>query len=156
MSKLKTQSNVTIATNRKANFNYDIKTTLEVGVVLKGAEVKSIRNFGMSVNESYVKIYNNECYLVNSHIKEMPAFEPYQAKRDRKLLMHKKEIINFKNKLKTASYTIIPLLVYFKESLIKVRIGLAIGKKLFDKRRAIKEKEWKKDKLRIYRNMSKT
>lgn len=142
----------TIARNKKANFNYDILDTIEAGIELKGGEVKNIRKFGINIDESYVKFFNQESYLVNSNVKinNNPGFDPYSPKRDRRLLLHKKQIINLTDKTKLQSHTIIPLSVYFiKNGLIKVLLGVGVGKKLYDKRRSLKEKEWERDKNRL-------
>lgn len=151
--------NSTISTNRKAKHEYYIKETFESGIELKGTEVKAIRIFGINIDASYIKIHKNECYMVNSNIKEIGTnkFDSYQSRRDRKLLLHKKEIINLFNKSKMPSYTIVPLSVYYKgrRNFIKLKIGLVEGKKNYDKRKSIKEKEWKREKDRIAKDLHK-
>ena len=136
----------TIARNKKANFNFHIKKTFEAGLVLKGAEVKAVRTFCINIESSYVKFENGEAFLVESYIKEFNAnkFDTYAAKRPRKLLLKKRELLEISGKGKIQGYTVVPISVYYKRGLIKVLIGIAEGKKLFDKRADIKEKEWKR------------
>lgn len=135
--------------NPSANFNYDILDKYEAGIVLTGPEVKSIKTNGISLKAAYVKILgNNEVYLLNSHIsKYKPAVnvqQKYDPERSRKLLLNKKEINKLNGKVKDAGLTIVPIKVYAKGRKVKIEIALARGKKLYDKRADIKEKEQKR------------
>ena len=135
-----------IANNKKAFFNYFISDLVEAGIELKGCEVKSIRNGGISLNESYVTVKNGELFLLNTYIKpfeKATAFIP-DERRTRKLLLHKAEIEKFERKVKEKGFSIMPTKVYLKNGKVKVEIGLAKGKKLYDKRETMKEKEVKK------------
>ena len=132
-----------IVSNKKAYFNYFIEETLEAGISLEGSEVKSIRNGHISLEDSYVSIYGNEAYLKNAYIKpydKTSSFIP-DSKRDRKLLLNKKEIVKLNRQIKEKGFTVVATKVYFKGSLIKVQIALAKGKHLYDKKQVLKEKE---------------
>ena len=129
--------------NRKARFDYEIEDEYEAGIVLKGTEIKSIRNGKANIKDSYAIIRNNELYLLNSNIslyEEGNRFN-HEETRTRKLLMHKREILKLKDKIEKEGYTLIPLKMYFKGSKLKVLIGLAKGKKNYDKREAIKKRD---------------
>lgn len=132
--------------NRKARFNYFIIEEIECGIELFGSEVKSIRNGNCNIKDSYGVIRNNEVYLINMFIKnykEASIFNKEET-RKRKLLLHKKEIIKLKEKIEKEGYTIIPLKVYFNKNKVKVLLGLCKGKKTYDKREVLKEKEIKR------------
>lgn len=129
--------------NRKARFDYEIEETLEAGIALKGTEIKSLRMGKANIKDSYIIIKNNEAYLLNAHISsyEKGNIFNHEELRTRKLLLNKKEIYKLRDKTEISGYTIIPLKIYFKGSFAKVTIALAKGKKLYDKRRTIKERE---------------
>lgn len=132
--------------NRKARFNYFIIEEIECGIELFGSEVKSIRNGNCNIKDSYGVIRNNEVYLINMFIKnykEASIFNKEET-RKRKLLLHKKEIIKLKEKIEKEGYTLIPLKVYFNKNKVKVLLGVCKGKKNFDKREVLKEKEIKR------------
>lgn len=132
--------------NRKARFNYFIIEEIECGIELFGSEVKSIRNGNCNIKDSYGVIRNNEVYLINMFIKnykEASIFNKEET-RKRKLLLHKKEIIKLKEKIEKEGYTLIPLKVYFNRNKVKVLLGLCKGKKIYDKREVLKEKEIKR------------
>lgn len=132
--------------NRKARFNYFIIEEIECGIELFGSEVKSIRNGNCNIKDSYGVIRNNEVYLINMFIKnykEASIFNKEET-RKRKLLLHKKEIIKLKEKIEKEGYTLVPLKVYFNRNKVKVLLGLCKGKKNFDKREVLKEKEIKR------------
>lgn len=132
-----------IARNKKATYNYFIETKFEAGIVLKGTEIKSIRANKVSIQDSYVRIKNEEAFIINMHIakyKEGNIFN-HEETRTRKLLLHKKEIIKLSNALNIERKTIIPVSVYLKEGLAKIEIAIATGKKLYDKRQSLKEKD---------------
>lgn len=132
--------------NRKARFNYFIIEEIECGIELFGSEVKSIRNGNCNIKDSYGVIRNNEVYLINMFIKnykEASIFNKEET-RKRKLLLHKKEIIKLKEKIEKEGYTLVPLKVYFNKNKVKVLLGLCKGKKIYDKREVLKEKEIKR------------
>ncbi|AGM24684.1 SsrA-binding protein SmpB [Spiroplasma chrysopicola] len=132
-----------ITINKKARFNYEIFETFEAGIVLTGSEIKSIRNNEVSINEAFVILKKNEAYIINMIIakyKFTTAYVP-DTDRTRKLLLHRREIKKIMQKVKLEKLTIIPLKLYFKHNYVKVEIGLARGKKLYDKREAIKERD---------------
>ncbi|MDD2377220.1 MAG: SsrA-binding protein SmpB [Bacilli bacterium] len=129
--------------NRKANYDYEILETIEAGIVLTGTEIKSIKNGSANLKDSYAIIKNNEIFLLNMHIShyEQGNIFNHDETRTRKLLLHKKEILKLDNKISTMGYTLVPLKLYFKKNKAKILIGIAKGKKIYDKRQAIKEKD---------------
>ena len=129
--------------NREANFDYEIIDTFEVGIVLTGTEIKSIRLGKANLKDSYDIIKNNEIYLLNMHISKYDQGNIFnhEETRTRKLLMHKKEILKLRDKLDLEGFTLIPIKLYFKGSKAKILLGLAKGKKNYDKREAIKKKD---------------
>ena len=136
-----------IANNKKAFHEYFIEDTFEAGIVLVGSEVKSVRDGGMSLSESFVNIKNNEVFLKNAYIKpfeKTSAFIP-DSHRDRKLLLNRREIAKLLRAIKEKGYTIVPIKVYFKNNKVKVQIGLAKGKKLYDKKETLKERSLDKE-----------
>ncbi len=136
-----------ITTNRKAFFDYFIEDKFEAGIVLEGAEVKSLRNKEFNLQDSFISIQNNEVFLKNAYIKpyeKASAFTP-QVRRNLKLLLHKNEILKLIRGTKEKGYTIVPLKAYFVGKNAKLEIGLARGKKLYDKRECIKKKDIERD-----------
>ncbi len=129
--------------NRKARFNYYIDKTYECGIVLKGTEIKSIREGSANFNDAYVTIKDNELYLVNMFIAKYKNGTIYnhEETRDRKLLMHKSEIRKLGEALREKGISIVPTRAYFKGGKVKIEIALARGKKLYDKRKTIKERD---------------
>lgn len=129
--------------NRKAKYNYQIFETVEVGIVLTGTEIKSLRVGKANIKDSYARIKNNEVFLINMHISsyENGNIFNHDETRERKLLLHKKEILKFRDKIKLEGYTLVPLKVYLKNGRAKVLIGLAKGKKNYDKREDIKKRD---------------
>ena len=129
--------------NRKAHFDYEILDTLESGIVLTGTEVKSIRQGNANLRDSYAIIRNDEMFLLNMHISEYKEGNIFNhdETRTRKLLVHKKEISKFKSKLDLEGLTLVPLKLYFKNNNAKILIGLAKGKREFDKRETIKKRD---------------
>jgi SsrA-binding protein len=130
-----------IASNRKARHSYDISETYEVGIELKGMEVKSLRNRGCSIDESFARIQNEELYLFNMHVPEFAQASYFKedTRRIRKLLLHRREINRLIGLTTLKGLTIIPLKIYFNErGLVKLQIGVAKGRKLHDKRKKIK------------------
>ena len=129
--------------NRKARYDYFVEEVYEAGIVLTGTEIKSIRAGKANIKDCYGIIKNNEIYLLNmfiSHYKEGNIFN-HEETRTRKLLLHKKEIKRIINKLEIEGYTIIPLKLYFKGNKLKVEIGICKGKKNYDKRETIKQRD---------------
>lgn len=143
MSEAKPDEERGVATNRKARHEYFVLETLEAGISLKGAEVKSLRQGRASLQESYATLKNGEVWLFDMHISpyEQAAVDAYEPKRVRKLLLHKKEIRRLVGKLAEKGLTLIPLRLYFKNGIAKVELALAKGKRAYDKREAIKRKE---------------
>ena len=132
-----------IATNRKAHFNYFLSDFTECGIVLKGTEIKSLRVHSCSVGDSYVIIRNGEAEIINMHINpyEQGNIFNQDPTRNRKLLLHKKEIKWFEEKVQRGGYSIVPTKVYFRQGKCKVEIALGKGKKAYDKRETIKERD---------------
>ena len=140
-----------ITTNRKANFEYEILNKYEAGIVIKGTEVKSLREGKVNLQESYGRIINDEVWIVNSHINEYKYgnINNHEPTRNRKLLLNKREIRKIKQQLQEKGLTLVPLKIYFKGSLVKVEIGIARGKKLYDKRESIKKRDIERNLSRI-------
>ncbi|MDY6825950.1 MAG: SsrA-binding protein SmpB [Bacillota bacterium] len=142
-----------ISTNRKARHDYHIEETYEAGIVLTGTEVKSVRNSRVNLKDSYARVENGELFLYNMHIS---PYEPgnrfnHDPLRVRKLLMHRMEINRLAGKIKEKGYALIPLRIYLSGGLIKIELGLARGKKLYDKRRDIAERDSKREMERAFR-----
>lgn len=133
--------------NKKANYDYQIFETYESGIVLTGTEIKSIRKGNCQLKDSYIIIRNNEAYIINMHIShyEEGNIFNHEETRTRKILLHKKEILKLNDKIKISGYTLIPLKLYFKKNKAKIIVGLAKGKKTYDKREAIKERDINRD-----------
>ena len=130
-----------ITTNKKAYYNFFISDLVEAGVVLKGSEVKSVRENGMSLNESFVIIKNGEIFLKNAYIKtyEHDKISQLDERRTRKLLLHKAEIEKFSRKVQEKGFSLMATKAYFDKGRVKISIGLAKGKKLYDKRECKKQ-----------------
>lgn len=129
--------------NRKAKYNYQIFETYECGIALTGTEIKSIRNGKANIKDSYATVKNGEAFLINMHISgyENGNLFNHDETRTRKLLLHKKEIFKLRDKVDVEGYTLIPLKVYFVNGRAKVLIGVARGKKNYDKREDIKKRD---------------
>lgn len=132
-----------ISQNKKARHDYFIEDTYESGIQLLGSEIKSIRAGKVTVNDSFVTFRDGEAYVNNLHIAkyDFSSIFNHEETRPRKLLLHKKEILNLFSKTREQGYTIVPLKVYLKDGLCKLEIGLAKGKKDYDKRESLKEKD---------------
>lgn len=132
-----------IAYNRKAKHDYEILDEMEAGMALTGTEVKSLRAGKVNLKDSYVTIRNGELFAVGIHISpyEMGNRFNHEPERIRKLLMHKHEITRLKTKISQDGLTLVPLSLYFKKGIVKMNVALARGKKLYDKRESIKERE---------------
>ena len=139
--------NSVVATNRKAFHEYNILETFEAGLQLKGSEVKSIREGKASLKQAYILIRKGEAWLRGTHIPSYShtGFEGHEPVRDRKLLLHKKEIQKINSKLAEKCLTAVPTKLYFKGGLIKLEFGLAKGKKLYDKRDTKKKRDVERD-----------
>ncbi len=140
--------------NRKAKYDYEITDTIEAGIVLTGTEIKSIRNGHAQLKDSYAIIRNNECYLLNAHIsiyKEGNIFN-HDETRTRKLLLHKKEILKLNDKIRLEGYTLVPLKLYFKANHAKILLGVAKGKKNYDKRETIKKRDTEREIRKTLKN----
>ncbi len=139
--------------NRKARYDYQIEDTYEAGIVLTGTEIKSIRQGKVNLKDSYAIIRNNEVYLLNTHIslyEEGNRFN-HEETRTRKLLFHKKEILKMKKKLEVEGYTLVPLKMYFVRSNAKILIGVAKGKKNYNKKETLKERDIKREAEREFK-----
>lgn len=133
--------------NRKASFKYHLFDRLETGIVLTGQEVKSVKSGRMSLGDAYVRIHHGELFLVNAQIHPYPAarLDHYDPSHQRKLLARKHEIVSFEKKTETKNFTLVPTAVYTKHSRIKVEIALAKGKKQYEKRETIKERDQQRE-----------
>lgn len=144
----------TVATNRKARFNYAILETFEAGIILTGGEVKSLRAGHATINESYASFEGNGLFLINAHIMEYSAakdgFVKQVAARPRQLLLRKKELKKIKDEVAKKGKTVVPLEIFFNQrGLAKVKIAIACGKNHADKREDIKKRDWNLEKRRI-------
>ena len=139
-----------VSTNKKARFEYFILETFEAGLALKGTEIKSVRNGQISLQEAYVRTNGEEIWLVGAHIAPYVHASAFQhdPKRDRKLLMHKREIRKLFDEVRIKGMTIVPIKVYLKDGKAKLEIGLAKGKKQYDKRDAIRERDIERESSR--------
>ena len=147
----------TIATNRKARYLYHIDSTYEVGIVLVGCEVKSVKASKISLTDSYARLEDSEVFLYNMHItpyEKKDGFAHHNPRRKRKLLLKKQEIRKLTVKVQERGYTLIPLRVFISDrGLVKLELGLAKGKRKFEKREAIKEREIKRELEHIQKGM---
>ena len=142
MTKPKTSGEQNICVNRQARHNYFIDETYEAGLVLVGSEVKSLRDGKANLADSYARIQKGEAFLINTHVSPYPGANQFNhdPTRTRKLLLHRREIERLTGKTKEKGLTLIPLRLYFKDGKAKVELGLARGKKLYDKRETLKRK----------------
>ena len=140
-----------ICLNRKASFNYFFLELLEAGIVLKGSEVKSLRDGKGSIADSYAVDNNGELFLINSHIPlyRQSSYNNHDPKCDRKLLLNRKEINKLIGRINQDGLTLIPTKLYFSKGKVKVEIAVAKGKKLYDKRQVKKLRDWNREKARI-------
>ncbi len=138
----------TIASNRKAFHEYAIQDKYEAGVVLQGTEVKSLRSQGCSLVDGFVRVRGGEAWLVNVHIppyEQGTFFSQHEPRRERKLLLHARELQRLSGKLQEKGLTLLPLRMYFRKNRVKVELGLGRGKKLHDKRDSIREREVRRE-----------
>ena len=145
-----------ISNNRKARFNYFFNEFYEAGVVLTGSEVKSLRSGKANISESYAFDVNGEIFLVNSHIPgyKESSYNNHDPKRNRKLLLNKREINKLIGRINREGFTLIPTKLYFKKGKAKVEIAVAKGKKQYDKRQTKKRMEWNRERARFFRKSS--
>ncbi|WP_314078483.1 SsrA-binding protein SmpB [uncultured Granulicatella sp.] len=146
--------NKVLAQNRKANHDYTILDTIEAGLVLTGTEIKSVRQARMNLKDGYCSFKNGEAFLVGVHISpfEQGNIFNHDSLRTRKLLLHKKQIQMLEQEVRQAGNTVVPLKVYIKNGVAKLLIGIAKGKKNYDKREALKQKDIKRDVQRELKN----
>ena len=145
-----------ISNNRKARFNYFFNEFFEAGIVLKGSEVKSLRDGKANISESYAFDIGGEIFLVNAHIPSYKesSYNNHDPKRNRKLLLNKKEINKLMGRVNMEGLTLIPTKLYFKKGKAKVEIAVAKGKKQYDKRQVKKKRDWNREKARFFRKSS--
>ena len=145
-----------ISNNRKARFNFFLKDFFEAGIVLKGSEVKSLRDGKVNISESYAYDNNGELYLINSHIPSYKesSYNNHEPNRNRKLLLNKKEINKLIGKINREGLTLIPTKIYFKKGKAKIEIAVAKGKKQYDKRQVKKKRDWIRERARFFRKSS--
>ena len=145
-----------ISNNRKARFNYFLNEFFEAGIALKGSEVKSLRDGKANISESYAIDEQGEIFLINSHIPSYKesSYNNHDPKRNRKLLLNKREINKLIGKVNREGYTLIPTKLYFKKGKAKVEIAVAKGKKHYDKRQVKKKRDWNRAKAKFFRKTS--
>ena len=145
-----------ICLNRKAGFNYFFDELIEAGIVLKGSEIKSIRDGKINIAESYAIEKDGEIFLINSHIPmyKQASYSNHNPTDERKLLFRKREINKLIGKINQDGFTLIPTKMYFKKGKAKIEIAIAKGKKQYDKRQTKKTKDWNRDKARYFRKSS--
>ena len=146
-----------ICLNRKASFNYFFQELIEAGIVLKGSEVKSLREGKASIADSYAVDKNGEIFLINSHIPlyKQSSYNNHDPNDDRKLLLTRKQINKLIGSINQDGLTLVPTKLYFSKGKAKVEIAVAKGKKLYDKRQVKKKRDWNKEKKRVLRNSQK-
>ena len=145
---------MSIVQNKKAFHDYFIEERFEAGIALQGWEVKAIRAGRVQIKEAYVVVSNGELFLIGSHISALPSASTHvtpDPTRTRKLLLHASEINRLIGSVERAGYTLLPLNMHYKDSRVKVEIGLAKGKKQYDKRQDEKEKAWRREQQRLMR-----
>ena len=150
-------SDNTIAVNKKAHHDYFIEETHEAGIALEGWEVKSLRAKSIQIKESYILLKSGEAWLLGAHISALPTASTHikpDPTRTRKLLLHRNEIDRLVGAVERKGYTIVPLKLYWKKGRAKVELGVAKGKQQHDKRAAVKEKDWQRDKARLMKSSS--
>ena len=145
-----------ICLNRKASFNYFFHDLLEAGIVLKGSEIKSVRNGKVNIADSYAIEKKGELFLINSHISSYKeaSYSNHSQNEERKLLLNKREINKLIGKMQRDGFTIVPTKMYFKKGKAKIELAIAKGKKQFDKRAVKKNRDWNRDRARYVRKSS--
>ena len=145
-----------ICLNRKASFNYFFEDIYEAGIVLKGSEIKSVRNGKVNIADSYAVEKDGEIFLINSHISsyKQASFSNHNPIDERKLLLNKKEINKLSGKVNAEGFTLVPTKMYFRKGKAKIEVAVAKGKKQYDKRQTKKNRDWNRDKARYFRKSS--
>ncbi len=145
-----------ISNNRKARFNYFFSEFFEAGIVLTGSEVKSLRDGKVNISESYAYDISGEIFLINSHIQSYKesSYNNHDPKRNRKLLLNKKEINKLIGRINREGFTLIPTKLYFRKGKAKIEIAVSKGKKSYDKRQTKKKRDWEKERARFFRKTS--
>lgn len=143
-----------LVSNKKASFNFEILETFEAGIILQGTEIKSLRDNGGNLQDSYIKAFKGELWLINSSIApyRFGNIHNHEERRERKLLMHKREIDNLQSASQEKGLALIPLSIYLKAGRAKLKIAIAKGKKTYDKREAIKERDEKRNIAKAMKN----
>ncbi len=146
-----------IANNKKARFEYEVLETFEAGIVLKGTEVKSLREGKTNISDAYAKIKNGEIFIhqMNISVYTFGNIHNHQPQSVRKLLLHNKEIKRLTGKINEKGFTVVPLKIYFKNGRVKLQLGLCRGKALYDKRHDLKKKDAVRDLQRVMKNVNK-
>jgi len=146
-----------ICLNRKASFNYFLLELLEAGVALKGSEVKSIRDGKANISDSYAVDKDGEIFLINSHIPlyKQSSYNNHDPKGDRKLLLKRKEINKLIGRIHQEGLTLVPTRLYFQKGKVKIQIAIGKGKKIYDKRQVKKNRDWTREKARIFSSSKK-
>lgn len=145
-----------IAQNRKAYFDFHVEDELEAGLELQGWEVKSLRAGRVNLKDSYAIIHNGEAWLLNAYISPLPEVSTHihpDPRRTRRLLLHRGQIRRLLGKTQEKGYTLVPLELHWRQNLVKVTLALARGKKKYDKRQAIKERDWNRERQRILKGV---
>ena len=156
---MKSKTNVgikIICLNRKASFNYFFEDIYEAGIVLKGSEIKSVRNGKVNIADSYAVEKDGDIFLINSHISSYKeaSYSNHNPTNERKLLLNKKEINKLIGKMQREGFTLIPTKMYFKKGKAKIEIAVAKGKRHYDKRQTKKTRDWNREKARYFRKSS--
>tara|TARA_Y100000768_G_scaffold359499_1_gene316060 strand:+ start:295 stop:765 length:471 start_codon:yes stop_codon:yes gene_type:complete len=156
MNKKTTSGLKIITVNRKASFNYFFKDIIEAGIVLKGSEIKSVRDGKINISEAYAVEKNREIFLINSHIPiyKQASYSNHNPYSERKLLFNRNEINKLIGKINEDGFSLIPTKMYFKNGKAKIEMAVAKGKKLYDKRHSKKTKDWNREKARYFRKSS--
>jgi SsrA-binding protein len=155
MGKPEQQGQKKIAVNKRARFEYHINERIEAGIALEGWEVKSLRDGKAQFADSYVLLKDNEAFLFGCHMEPLPTASTHiqtDPTRTRKLLLHRREIDRLVGLVERKGFTVIPTAMYFTRGRVKVEIGLARGKREYDKRKTIKDREWGRQKERIMKH----
>ena len=145
-----------ISNNRKARFNYFFNEFIEAGIVLKGSEVKSLREGKVNISDSYALDHQGEIFLINSHISSYKesSYNNHDPIRNRKLLLNKREINKLIGRINREGFTLIPTKLYFKKGKAKIEIAVAKGKKQYDKRQTRKKRDWERERAKYFRKSS--
>ena len=156
---MKSKTNVgvkIICLNRKASFNYFFEDTYEAGIVLRGSEIKSVRNGKANIADAYAIEKDGDIFLINSHISlyKQASYSNHNPMDERKLLLNKKEINKLIGKMQREGFTLIPTKMYFKKGKVKIEIAIAKGKKHYDKREVKKQRDWNRERSRYFRKTS--